>query len=91
MKQVILYGLSGADKQYKVECYFCIFDKETTLKKIKYHSEMMRIYNPNVKMVFAIDNRPGLKSEYTHSFKENSIESCAVFKDTLEREGLRII
>lgn len=32
----------------------------------------------------------GLKREFQESIKRNSIESCAIFKDTLEREGIQI-
>lgn len=32
----------------------------------------------------------GLKREFQESIKRNSIESCAIFKDILEREGIKI-
>lgn len=31
-----------------------------------------------------------IKREFMESTKRNSIESCAIFKDTLEREGIKV-
>lgn len=91
MKSIILYGLGGAEKQYKVLAYWCIHEEHISINEIKTQALIMRVRNPSIKNVFAIDNRFGLKSDYTRSFKTNSIESCAIFKDLLERDGIRIL
>lgn len=51
---------------------------------------MMQVVNPSIEHVYLISNRHGLKREFQESIKRNSIESCAIFKDTLEREGIQI-
>lgn len=90
-RQIILYGLGGAEKQYRSLCYYCIYDELISIKEIKYQAYLLKMRNPSVSMVFAIDNRYALKKDYINSYKENSIESCAIFKDLLEREGIRVL
>lgn len=90
-KQIILYGLSGADKQYRVLSYYCIYEDDISIQNMLYQASTMVFKNPEVKTVYAIDNRPGLKRDYIESYKKNSIESCAIFKDLLEKYGFKII
>lgn len=91
MHQIILYGLSGAETQYRVLKYYCIFESPfVSISTIKRHAAFMVMCNPGIKHVYAIDNRYGLRREYIESYKKNTIESCAIFKDTLEREGLLV-
>lgn len=90
MNQVILYGLSGADTQYRVIKFYCIYEEHLSIGTLKSRAALMVMQNPGIKHVYAIDNRYGLKREYIQSYKINSIESCAIFKDTLEREGLLV-
>lgn len=91
MFKIFLYGISGVDKQYKVLKYFGIDESEVSIKNIRYQAVMMRVRNPSIEHVYAIDYRPGLKYDYIESYKKNTIESCAIFKDILEREGIKII
>lgn len=91
MKQIILYGISGARNQYKVVRYHRIDEDDISIWSLRHWANMMRMENPSIEHVYAVDNRYGLRREYTESFKRNTIESCAIFKDTLEREGLKII
>lgn len=91
MKQVILYGLSGANKQYKALSYFCVYDNLATTQDLKDIARGMREDNPSIEHVYMVTNRYDLKREYIQSIKRNSIESCAIFKDTLEREGIMVI
>ena len=51
---------------------------------------MMRMKYPNIERVFAIDNGRGLARDYANALKTNTIESHAIFKDILEREGLEL-
>lgn len=90
MNQIILYGLSGADTQYRVVKYYCMYEESLSIGNLKRRAALMVMQNPGIEHVYAVDNRYGLKAEYIQSWKVNSIESCAIFKDTLEREGLLI-
>ena len=90
MDQVILYGLSGADTQYRVLKYYCMYGEALTVSNLKRRAALMVMQNPGIEHVYAVDNRYGLKQEYIQSYKINSIESCAIFKDTIEREGLLV-
>lgn len=83
-KSIILYGLGGADKQYRALCYYHIFESDISISEITYRAFLMG-KNPEVKAIYAIDNRPRLKRDYIDSYKTNSIESCIEFKDLLER------
>ena len=90
MHQIILYGISGAETQYRVLKYYCIYEEFLSIHSMKRHAAFMVLQNPGIERVYAVDNRYGLKREYTESYKQNSIESCAIFKDTLEREGILV-
>jgi hypothetical protein len=91
MKQIILYGISDANNQYRVVKYHCINEENISIWYIRHCANIMRMENPSIQHVYAVDNRHGLKREYVESIKRNTIESCAIFKDTLEREGLKVI
>ena len=91
MNQIILYGIAGASKQYKAIRYWVIEPGLYSTWYVKHCANVMRMENPTIEHVYQMDNRYGLKREFTESVKRNSIESCAIFKDTLEREGLKII
>ena len=90
-RQIILYGLGGADIQYCAVSYYCVYEEDISILTIRHHAELMREYNPTVRSVYAIDNRPGLKRDYMYSIKKHSIESCIEFKDLLERYGIRVL
>lgn len=90
MHQIILYGISGAETQYRVLKYYCIFEEFASIGNMKRQAAFMVMQNPGIEHVYAVDNRYGLKREYIESYKQNTIESCAIFKDTLEREGLLV-
>lgn len=90
MNQIILYGLSGADTQYRAVKYYCMYEESLSIGNLKRRAALMVMQNPGIEHVYAVDNRYGLKAEYIQSYKINSIESCAIFKDTLEREGLLV-
>lgn len=90
MKQVILYGISGACRAYTVLNYFCIHEEFVSIATILGEARQLRMKNPDVEHVYAIDNRYGLRRDYRESMKQNSIESHYIFKDILEREGMLI-
>ncbi len=90
MNNIILYGIGDARYQYRVLRYFAIYDERADTSEVKRIARMMQVINPSIEHVYMITNRPGLKREFMESIKRNSIESCAIFKDTLEREGIKI-
>ena len=90
MNNLILYGIGDATYQYRVLKYFCIYDERIDVAEIKRIARMMRVTIPSIEHVYLISNRYGLKREFQESIKRHSIESYAIFKDTLEREGIQI-
>ena len=90
MKNLILYGIGDARYQYRVLKYFCIYDENIDVIEIKRIARTMQVINPSIEHVYLISNRHGLRREFQESIKRDSIESCAIFKDTLEREGIQI-
>jgi len=90
MKNLILYGIGNARYQYRVLRYFYVYDENADIAEIKRIARMMQVVNPSIEHVYLISNRHGLKREFQESIKRNSIESCAIFKDILEREGIKI-
>lgn len=90
MNNIILYGIGDARYQYRVLRYFAIYDERVDTSEVKRIARMMQVINPSIEHVYMITNRRGLKREFMESTKRNSIESCAIFKDTLEREGIKI-
>ena len=91
MKRIYLYGISGAEDQYRIIRYSYIDDDSISIKNIIYFATLMVIKNPSIERVYAVDNRKGLAGDYREAIKKNSIESFVIFKDILEREGLQII
>ena len=91
MAQIILYGIAGASKQYMPIRYQVIELEDYTTWYAKYYAKMMVTEYPTVEHVYQMDNRYGLKREFMNAMKRPSIESCAIFKDTLEREGIKLI
>lgn len=90
MKNLILYGIGDARYQYRVLKYFCIYDENIDVTDIKRIARTMQVINPSIEHVYLISNRHGLRREFQESIKRDSIESCAIFKDILEREGIKI-
>lgn len=90
MKNLILYGIGNARYQYRVLKYFCVYDENIDVTEIKRIARMMQAVNPSIEHVYLISNRHGLRREFQESIKRDSIESCAIFKDMLEREGIKI-
>lgn len=96
MTTVYLYGLGGADQMYRVIRYSAIEIDNLVgtnygvIRTLKYEASMMRMKYPNIERVFVIDNGRGLARDYANALKTNTIESHAIFKDILEREGLEL-
>ena len=79
-KQIILYGLGGADIQYVALSYFCVYEDDISIENIMLFAQIMRMKNPTIESVYAIDNRRGLRRDYETSVRKHTIESCAILK-----------
>lgn len=91
-EQIILYGIGGPEKEYGVLGYYVIYDTNGNLTRtLQIEAMRLRMKNPSIKQFYMITNRYNLKRDYQESIRRNSIESKAMFKDILEREGIRIL
>lgn len=89
--KILLYGVGGASKQYAVLRYYAIYEDEPDMiGTIKRTADWMRVNNPSIMAVYAISNRRGLYHDYMEARRHNSIESHAIFRDILEREGIKL-
>ena len=91
MKQVILYGIAGADKHYRILRYFVIGEEFISISNIMSCAHRMVKDYPEIKRIFAIDNRYGLRRDYVEAYTKDSIESGCEFVSILESEGIQII
>lgn len=91
MEQIFIYGLAGARDQFRPVRYYRIDTAAVSISYINHVAWRMKTEYPSIEHVYAIDSHPGLYRSYTEAWKTCSIESCAIFKDLLERFGLKII
>lgn len=89
--EIVLYAIGGADQMYRVLRYERLGRTTSSIPDLKYEAScsLMNRY-PNCEHVYAMANRNKLDVDYRTALKENSIESWAIFKDILEREGIRV-
>lgn len=90
MSKIFLYGIGGARDQYRVLRYEDMGHEKVSISDMTSTARYMRFKNPSIERVFAVDDRYGLAGDYRKSIKRNTIESCAIFKDLLERDGIEI-
>lgn len=91
MKRVYLYGIAGADEAYGIVKYLRIEEDRFSIKNIIYDAMWLKMKNPTIEHVYAIDDRGGLMYDYRDAIKRNSIEGFVIFKNILEREGIMVI
>lgn len=90
MNQIILYGITNASNLFRVGGYYCIYNRDISIENIVIQAQMLKIKNPDIRTVYAIDNRIGLRNEFMQYLKRDSMEGWIEFKDFLERNGLVI-
>lgn len=90
-RQIILYGLGGADINYVPLAYYNVFENDISIITIRHHAEYMVELNPTIKEVWAVDNRRGLKHNYMYAVKKHSVDSGVEFRSMLERYAIKII
>ena len=91
MNRIYLYGIASANDNYAVVRYEAVDVQSRPIDAIKEEAEIMRMEYPTVKSVYAIDARGGLGADYRYAIKQNTAEGYIIFKDILEREGIKII
>lgn len=90
MNTIYLYGIGGANANYRVIRYTPISQDEMSILTLNYEITKMTLRYPGIKRIFMIDNIPGLSRMVANSMKKNSIEECIVLVDYLEKNGLEI-
>ena len=90
MNSIVLYGIAGADKAYKVLHYDVIPVEGNILDTIDYEAGRMMDNYPSIKHVYAVTNGYSIRKDYYEAKRKNSIESWAVFKDLLERANHKL-
>lgn len=89
--KILLYGIGGPREQYAVLRYYAIYEDDPDfVGTIRRETDKMRAYNPSIMAVYMISNRRGLLKDYNEARRRNSIESHAIFRDILEREGIKL-
>lgn len=91
MKQIFLYGLASVVDQYRVVAYSFVDEEHFSIRNLNTYASWLRMHNPTIEHVYAIDARHGLKNQYMNTVKKNSVEGNVIFKCMLEKEGLLII
>lgn len=63
MKNIVLYGILGADQQYRVAKYWMIHvdSCDNLINLIKFQAQEMKEFYPSIERVYAVSQRPGLK------------------------------
>lgn len=90
MRIVYLYGIGGPEKKYRVLNYHFLKDSDITINNMVFTADVLKIRNPAVKEVYAIDNYKGLRAEYQHAVFKNTIDIWQEFKNTLITQGIKI-
>lgn len=88
--QIFFYGLGGADQQFRVLNFEFIDQELFSVWMMNHVVDSMMYRNPGITEIYMIDNRHRLRREFMDSIRENSVESCQIFKDTLRREGIKV-
>ena len=90
MKRVYLYGIGDAKTSYAVIRYLSIDEEAISIRNITFQATWLKLTNPTIKHVYAVDDRKGLCQDYREAINKHSVESFAIFKSILEKEGLLV-
>lgn len=89
-EEIFLYGLGGAEKSFRPLMYEKIEKEDISINTLRNVASIIKSSVPNVMEVYAIDTYYGLFPDYMKT-RKGDIEACAIFKDLLQRNGLRIM
>ncbi len=62
-----------------------------TVRNLSRVAKQMREMNPECKIVWAVDNRPGLYREFLEAVKTKDFTKQVEFADTVSREGIPVV
>lgn len=91
MKDFVLYGIAGANNQYRVVKYEFYDGPIYDLAPIKAQAGMMRMDNPTIEEVYLVKSGPDIAADYRKADKRKSVEGNVIFKVTLEQYGAKIL
>lgn len=89
---IILYGLAGEEEMYTPITYYKFFGGAPgTIEKKKKISDM-RYDHPGIKLIYEIEDFPGLRRDYLNAQKwdHRALENRNLFKDLLNRYGIKV-
>lgn len=86
-----LYGFGGARESYRPIWYTAIPDDSVSVTTFLYEAAMMKARMPNIEEIYLVDNRPGLARDYKTAIKKNNIEGFAIFKDLIQKSGIKLL
>ena len=91
MKEIVLYGFGGPSDRYRVIRYSIVNAECLSIAELMAEAGFMKLTYPSIQQIYAVDNRWEFRKDYMKSAKTNSIEDWVIFRDTIERIGLKII
>ena len=85
----VMYGLMGADKQYRPGKFLIFSKEELSMLAVRHVAEAMREF-PEIKSVYIVDNRKRIHTAYKYAMRKKTLEANIEFKDLLETYGIEL-
>lgn len=85
----VMYGLMGAEKQYRPGKFWIFSNKELSMLAVKHEAEVMKEF-PDIKSVYIVDNRKSIHTAYKYTMRKKSFDANVEFKDLLETYGIEL-
>ena len=85
----VMYGLMGAEKQYRPGKFWIFSNKELSMLAVKHEAEVMKEF-PDIKCVYIVDNRKSIHTAYKYTMRKKSFDANVEFKDLLETYGIEL-
>ena len=85
----VMYGLMGADKQYRPGKFWIFSNEELSMLSVRHEAEVMREF-PEIKSVYIVDNRKGIHTAYKYTMRKKSFDANVEFKGLLETYGIEL-
>lgn len=86
-KRIFLYGFD--ELHHVVSCKY-IREGRTTIQALKWMAAYMVEDRPNIKRIYAVDNRLGLKQDYLDVIIRPHFTKDIEFEDLMSREGILV-
>ena len=85
----VMYGLMGADKQYRPGKFWIFSNEELSMLAVRHEAEIMKEF-PEIKSVYIVDNRKSIHTAYKYTMRKKSFDANVEFKDLLETYGIEL-